>query len=142
MPKKIPKQELEAILAIVVNHPDGVQVKTIRDGLKFGLPPRMLQRRLALLIKQKRLIVKGRGRGSRYGLPGITGEAHIVSGGDKMQGLGEVYVPVSPEGVFIKQAVRKPLQNRRPVGYNRAFLDDCRIIGNILTHREIQTNST
>ena len=54
MPKKIPEQELEAILTIVADHPDGVQVRVIRDGLEFDLPPRMLQRRLALLVEQKR----------------------------------------------------------------------------------------
>ena len=126
MPKKIPEQELEAIAAIVADHPGGVQVKTIRDGLELDLPHRMQQRRLALLIKQKRLIVEGRGRGSRYRLPVITGEAHLVSGGAKLVGRGEVYVPVSPEGQAIKEAVREPIQNRRPVGYNRAFLDEYR----------------
>ena len=126
MPKKIPEQELEAIVAIVAHHPDGVQVKTIRDGLEFDLPPRMLQRRLALLIKQKRLIVEGRGRGSRYRLPVIAGEVRGVLEDVKSEIRGEVYVPVSPEGLAIKQAVRKPLQNRSPVGYNRAFLDEYR----------------
>ena len=66
MPKNIPEQELEAIIEIVAAHPDGVQVKTIRDGLVFDLPPRMLQRRLALLVEQNRLIAEGRGRGRRY----------------------------------------------------------------------------
>ena len=126
MPKKIPEQELEAIVAIVAAHPDGVQVKTIRDGLVFDLPPRMLQRRLALLVKQKQLIVEGRGRGSRYRLPVITGEGRVVSGDAKSEGRGEVYIPISPEAKAIKQAVREPIQNRNPVGYNRAFLDEYR----------------
>ncbi|MES9902390.1 MAG: Fic family protein [Sedimenticola sp.] len=126
MPKKIPEQELEAIVAIVAGHPGGVQVKTIRDGLKFDLPPRMLQRRLALLIKQKRLIVEGRGRGSRYRLPVVTGKAHLVMPAVRVEGRGEAYVPVSPEGQAIKETVREPIQNRRPVGYNRAFLDEYR----------------
>lgn len=126
MPKKIPEQELKAITAIVAAHPNGVQVKTIRDELVFVLPPRMLQRRLALLIKQKRLIVEGRGRGSRYRLPVITGAGHLVAGNAEVVGRGEVYVPISPEGEAIKQAVREPTQNRNPVGYNRAFLDEYR----------------
>ena len=126
MPKKIPEQELKAITAIVAAHPNGVQVKTIRDGLVFDLPPRMLQRRLALLIKQKRLIVEGRGRGSRYRLPVITGAGRLVAGNVKVVGHGEVYVPISPEGKAIKQAVREPTQNRNPVGYNRVFLDEYR----------------
>lgn len=126
MPKKIPEQDLKAIAAIVAAHPSGVQVKTIRDGLVFDLPPRMLQRRLALLVKQKRLIVEGRGRGSRYRLPVITGVGRLVAGDAKVEARGEVYVPISPEGEAIKQAVREPTQNRNPVGYNRAFLDEYR----------------
>ncbi|VAW94026.1 FIG00923625: hypothetical protein [hydrothermal vent metagenome] len=129
MPKKIPKQELEAIVAIVVAHPDGVQVKTIRDGLEFELPPRMLQRRLALLIEQKRLTVEGRGRGSRYypypkpvtlSIDSLYQAQHV----DNVE--LEVYVPVSPEGEAVKLAVSKPIQNRNPVGYNRDFLDGYR----------------
>ena len=126
MPKKIPEQELEAILAIVADQPDGVQVRVIRDGLEFDLPPRMLQRRLALLVEQKRLVAEGRGKGRRYRLPVISGEAHLVSGGAKLEAPGEVYVQVSPEGEAIKQAVRESIQNRSPVGYNRTFLDGYR----------------
>jgi len=43
-----------------------------------------------------------------------------------VEARGEVYVPISPEGEAIKQAVREPTQNRNPVGYNRAFLDEYR----------------
>ncbi|NOZ11728.1 MAG: Fic family protein [Gammaproteobacteria bacterium] len=130
MPKKIPEQELEAIVEIVTGHPEGVPVKTIRDGLVFELPPRMLQRRLALLVKQKRLAAEGRGRGSRYRLPADTGRVHNVEVIERVgvrDGVrGEFYVPISPEGEVIRQAVREPFQNRHPVGYNRAFLDEYR----------------
>jgi Fic family protein len=126
MPKKIPELELEAIVAIVAAHPDGVQVRTIRDGLEFDLPPRMLQRRLALLVEHKRLLAEGRGKGRRYRLPVTTGEERIVSDEAGPQGHGEVYPHISPEAAMIKQAVREPVQNRSPVGYNRAFLDEYR----------------
>ncbi len=43
-----------------MDHPDGVQVKAIRDGLEFDLPPRMLQRRLALLVEQKLMVPKSK----------------------------------------------------------------------------------
>lgn len=98
MPKKIPEQELEALLAIVADYPDGVQVRAIRDGLEFDLPPRMLQRRLALLVEQKRLVAEGRGKGRCDRLRVISGEAHLVSGGAKLEARGEVYVQLSPEG--------------------------------------------
>ncbi len=65
MPKHIPKDQLEAILAIVAAHPSGVRAGTIHEGLESTLPPHMLQRRLALLVEQKRLIAEGRGPWSR-----------------------------------------------------------------------------
>ena len=46
---------------------------------------------------------------------------------DSQRGLqSEIYIPVSHEGEGIKQAVRAPIQERHPVGYNRAFLDSYR----------------
>ena len=127
MPKRIPEQELEAILAIVTAHPDGVPVRTIREGLPYEPPPRMLQRRLALLVKQNRLVADGRGKGRRYRAPAtITGSANLTLGSVTVEARGEVYVPISPEGQAIKQAVRVPIQNRRLVGYKRAFMDDYR----------------
>src|SRR6056297_236602 len=129
MPKRIPDQELDAILAIVAAHPEGVQVGTIREGLPYQLPPRMLQRRLALLVEQKRLAAEGRAKGRRYRLP----PADIVIRGKSAQlaltaDPGEVglYLPVSPEAKAIRASVREPIQNRRPVGYQRDFLDDYR----------------
>jgi len=41
MPKKIPEQELEAIIEIMADYPNGVQVGAIRDGLKIVLPPKI-----------------------------------------------------------------------------------------------------
>jgi Fic family protein len=127
MPKRIPEQELESILAIVSDHPDGVQVRTIRDGLPYELPPRMLQRRLALLVEQQRLVAEGRGKGRWYRAPvTVTGEGSLLAGSATVQARGEVYVPISPEAKEIKQAVRAPIQHRRPIGYQRTFLDDYR----------------
>lgn len=38
----------------------------------------------------------------------------------------EVYIPVSEEGQSIKKAIRKPIEERTPVGFNRGFLDSYR----------------
>jgi Fic family protein len=124
MPKMIPEQELAAILAIVADHPEGVQVAAIRNGLAFDLPPRMLQRRLALLVDQKRLLAEGSGKGRHYRLP--PGDVVVEASGLELKAsFGEIefYPPISPEGAAIKRAIREPLQNRSPVGYNRSFLD-------------------
>lgn len=129
MPKIIPEPELAAIIAIVGDHPDGVQVGPIRDRLTFSLPPRMLQRRLALLIEQKRLLAQGVGKGRRYHLPSDNVTVTPQGGVMALQGhspLIEVYPPISREGLAIRQAVREPVQNRDPVGYTRSFLESYR----------------
>jgi hypothetical protein len=122
MPKHIPTNELDAVFHAVSLHPTGASLDEIADSLKILFPRRTLQRRLALLVKAGRLRVQGRGRATRY-LPvhGIelrgtlpTLEGHLEA---------EMYVPVSPEGQAVKQYVRQPLHQRRPVGYDRYFLD-------------------
>ena len=127
MPKRIPEQELDAILTVVAAHPAGVRVGSIREGLPYELPPRMLQRRLALLVEQQRLIAEGRAKGRRYRVPvTLTGKGSSVAGSTVAEARGEVYVPISSDAAPVKQAIRKPIQERQPVGYQRAFLDDYR----------------
>jgi hypothetical protein len=53
----------------------------------------------------------------------ITGESHVVIPGFEIKARGEVYIPISPEGKTIKEAVRLPIQDRQPVGYNRVIGD-------------------
>lgn len=125
MPKQIPKKELDAIVAVVAAQPEGMQISAILEGLPVELEKRTLQRRLALLVEQKRLIAEGEGKGRRYRANvAITGAGNATAGNVTAGGRGEVYVPLSPEGKEIRQAVRAPVQNRQPVGYRRDFLDD------------------
>ena len=127
MPKRIPQQELDDILTVVAADPEGVRVKAIREGLPYELPPRMMQRRLALLVEQKRLIGEGRAKGRRYRAPvTMTGRGDLVAGSAIAEARGEVYVPLSPEAEAVKQAIRAPIQERQPVSYQRTFLDDYR----------------
>ena len=124
MPKIIPERELEAIAAIIADNPDGVQVGAIRDGLELDLPPRMLQRRLSLLAKQGRIVVSGTGKGTRYRMPGVTLQIDSAHHNHRSSEVKlEVYIPVSPEGKAIKEAIRLPVQDRQPVGYRREFLN-------------------
>jgi len=129
MPKQIPEQELATLIRILGKFPEGASLEDIRNDLEVVAPRRTLQRRLARLVEEKRLHMEGRGRGSRYRIPpreitaappagilSITGHAPSV----------EIYIPVSAEGAAIKQAVRAPIQERRPVGYVREFLDQYR----------------
>lgn len=69
MPKAIPQSELETIHGIVKQLPAGASFEDIRHQLNIESPQRTLQRRLALLVEQGRLVLEERGRGSRYRLP-------------------------------------------------------------------------
>jgi len=66
MPKSIPESELNTIFEIVSDFPDGISIEGVNDALGSALPRRTLQRRLALLVEQNRLMVTGQGRGCRY----------------------------------------------------------------------------
>jgi len=124
MPKQVSTKDLEAILNAVARFPEGASIEDVRGALGGKIPRRTLQRRLALLVEQKRLKVEGRARGSRYRLPPTTAEARgIAVGSSTVEAHGEVYVPISAEAEAIKEKVRKPIQDRLPVGYNREFLD-------------------
>ena len=80
-----------------------------------------------MLVKSGRLILEGRGRGSRYRVPRpvslVPETVQLALGGTTAEVHLEVGIPVSPEGEPIKRAVRAPIQHRWPVGYERAFLD-------------------
>ena len=127
MPKRIPEKELDAIVAVVAAQPGAVPVSAILAGLPDELEKRTLQRRLALLVEQKLLIAEGEGKARRYRAPvAVTGALNPIAGKATLEARGEVYLPLSPEGEEIRQAVRAPIQNRQPVGYRRHFLEDYR----------------
>jgi len=123
MPKKISQNDLDSIVKTVSSFPNGGGLEEVHAALEGKVPRRTLQRRLALLVEQKRLVVQGRARASRYHLPVMTGGTQQRQKSQKEAARGEVSIPLSQKGEEISKAVRKPVQSRRPVGYNRAFLD-------------------
>lgn len=129
MPKKVAQAELDAIFQAAARFPGGASVEEISGVLEIPLPRRTLQRRLARLVDQARLTIEGRGRGSRYRLLPREIEVRASTAGFTVKGYAaqvEYYITVSTDGEDIKQTVRKPVQERHPVGYNRAFLDEYR----------------
>lgn len=122
MARQIPQHELHAVLAAISRFPNGASMEEIERTLNIAIPRRTLQRRLSRLVEDGRLEVTGRGRGVRYHEV-VTGDTDLSSGAVKSEIDDEVYVPVSAEGKWVKNAVRRPVQQRRPVGYERDFLD-------------------
>jgi hypothetical protein len=95
----------------------------IERALEEKIPRRTLQRRIAALVDRKRLEVIGEGRSTRYRLAPITGAGNLAAQPAVIKGEAEVYVPISPASEEIKAYVRQPIQGRRPVGYDMAFLE-------------------
>lgn len=128
MPKVVSPQELDQIADLIAQHPDGIGVEGLVQALGAGMPRRTLQRRLASLIEQKRIQTEGEGRAIKYRLvPNIVVAVGSAQGSSTVHGIGEgVYIPTSPEGEEIKAYVRQPVQQRRPVGYDRSFLETYR----------------
>lgn len=114
-------QELDQLVELISQHHEGIGIDALSQGFGASMPRRTLQRRLSLLIEQKRIQTRDEGRALRY-LRII--DASIHERADAMdRASAEVYVPTSPEGNEIKAYVRQPRQLRRPVGYKLAFLE-------------------
>lgn len=140
MTRKTPEQELTAVLDAVRGFPAGASTEDIVQALPDRPARRTLQRWLALLVSQGRLVRTGKGPATRYSIstgPVVGGFSYAVGGNPGTAahpsvswhrawgGVGEedFYPPVSLEGEAVRTAVRRPLQARTPVGYCREFLD-------------------
>ena len=126
MPKTIPKTELDEVVAIVAEFPSGASIDDVFGVDDNTLPRRTLQRRLALLVNRHRLMRLGRGPATRYFLPSPKIENQTQNRKPALQKHPppvETYVPISQESKSIRDAIRQPIQKRKPVGYNRSFLD-------------------
>lgn len=111
----------EEIVRVVGSSPTGMALDEILR--QVALPRRTLQRRLAELVAKGRLRIEGQRKGTRYFLPAVGGQLAVTLAPGVASASGEVYVPLSPEGESVRRVVKQPLQLRRPVGYDRSFLD-------------------
>lgn len=138
MPKQVAEAEFEAIVNALSGLAGGGSVSRIRKALGETMPRRTLQRRLAVLVAQGRLVREGRGQGTLYRLPAaqsarpdqaaesqerrrlqVSSRFNIHDGSRILH-----HIPISEEGADVERLVRAPIQRRPPVGYNRAFLED------------------
>lgn len=121
MPKRTPVETLETIVGVVARLPDGGSIEAISRAPEVVASKRTLQRHLAILVRQGRLLREGRGQATRYRTP--TAPSVVLA--TSIVSLKDDYaIPISNAGASISELVRAPIQQRQPVGYNRAFLDD------------------
>jgi len=126
MAKRIPEEELKAIENAARGHPGGVTAQEIASALKADLPLRTLQYRLKYLVAAKRLIKEGEGRWTKYRLPQVAEGGEISAGEAQIDEQAEAVVPLSENGIDIRDYLCQPVEARKPVGYNREFLNSYR----------------
>jgi len=123
VPKKLPENLNAQIEAEIARHPEGVGIDDLHAVLTDIVSRRTLQRRLSELLEAKKIAISGKGRGLRYRQPRVV-EADITERIHVLDAVSaEVYVPVSLAGKEVLNYVRQPIQQRKPVGYDREFLE-------------------
>ena len=135
MPIKLTADLVDRLAAEISRHPDGVAPSALVKEFAKEASPRSIGRLLVRLARHNRIEVKGEGRATRYlPAPAIQGTALLTESGDKLLtetgdslvAEAEVYVPLTGESPMLREWVRRPLTQRRPVGYDRKLLEDYR----------------
>lgn len=124
MPKKLSSDLLGHLEAEVGRHPDGVAIAHMVQLFEQQASRRSLSRLLDRLVRRKRIRVEGEKRGTRYfPASSIQGELHATLEPVILRAEGEVYVPLTGESPKLRDWVRRPITQRRPVSYDRTLLD-------------------
>jgi Fic/DOC family protein len=122
---RVGEDDIAAIIAAVERHPGGASRENIAGALPRKLAPRTLQFWLKNLVESERLESKGVKRAVRYHLPASAPVAPDATVPETETGAAPL-VPVSRAGAAVQRHLSKPAEARKPVGYNRNFLDSYR----------------
>ncbi len=131
MARAVSAEELNLIEQVISQHPKGIGISALEEILSHHLPQilhhRTLQRRLEVLLAKKRIITEGESVALVY-KPGSGTDVVIATGPAAVSFSGKAefnsYIPVSQEGGILRDLVRQPLMQRKPIGYHRSFLED------------------
>ena len=131
MARRIQDENLRVIEEVVGGRSEGVTARQIADVLESAPPRRTLQYRVRSLVDARRLVMEGSGRWARYRLPRVrVVPAGLRSGPATVSasfGLSLTLEPsLSMAGTEIREYVSAPVAARKPVGYDRTFLDSYR----------------
>lgn len=120
MARRIAEEDLQAIIDVVTGCREGLSAQQIHEELGKAVALRTLQYRLKHLVESGKLVPEGEARAAKYHLPPEGEAAGIV------EERGEQPVPVSKAGAAIQKYVGQLPESRKPVGYDRVFLDSYR----------------
>jgi len=122
MPSINVTNELDQLVKLITKNPQGISLDSITKTID-STSKRTLQRRLAALVSQKRIATFGAGRTLKYLIPDTIAPLNDLANDVNCEMAAEVYVPLSAEGQDIKNYVKKPRHQRRPVSYKTEFLE-------------------
>ncbi|HET6237720.1 MAG TPA: Fic family protein [Acetobacteraceae bacterium] len=125
MANQIPDTALQAIEEAVRRHPDGASAQEILRDLATPIPLRTLQYRLKFLVTRNRLVMNGEGRWAKYRIPDVAARVAPAKAAALTE-VEEPVIPLSGAGKSVGNYVRQAPEHRKPVGYERKFLDDYR----------------
>jgi hypothetical protein len=131
MPSINVTNELDQLVRLITKNPQGISLDSITKTID-STSKRTLQRRLATLVSQKRISTFGAGRTLKYLIPDTIASLNGLANDVNCEMAAEVYVPLSAEGQDIKNYVKKPRHQRRPVSYKTEFLEQYRPIKPII----------
>lgn len=123
MPKILPKDLDDRIISFIVHSPKGASFGEILASLGGAISDRSLHRRLDGMVTAKQLARTGKARAVKYVIPRREANLAVNEEADTLIAKAEIYVPMSDGGRDVRAYVREPIQKRRPVGYNREFLE-------------------
>jgi hypothetical protein len=126
MPKKLNADLVDRLAGEIRRHPDGVGPRALVQAFAQEASPRSIGRLLKRLARHHRIEAKGEGRATRYlPAPTVQGSVQAIEAPDIAHAEGRVF-PISSEAAMLREWVRRPITQRRPVGYDRALLDNYR----------------
>ncbi len=108
--------ENQEILELLADFPNGVFIGHLLGKDPTAAERKAMARRLKALVQDAKLVVTGKGRGTRYKLAETVGAEEEELDDDSI-------ISLSKAGKSILDAVRQPIQKRTPVAYNRSFLE-------------------
>lgn len=121
MARRIAEESLAAIEKAVQLQPEGADLRNIAAALNPPIPKRTLQYRLKYLVNSGRLEKENDDRWAKYRRTAVIPEKKPAAAEER-----EEAVPLSRASNEIRHHLSQGVAARKPVGYNRKFLDSYR----------------
>ena len=125
MPKIITEDELRHLECKIEEFPDGASMGQLAGASASQADREAIRRRLAKLITQGRIRKTGSRKATKYYLSEAAQPKILLHTEEAdLNAEGGLFIPSSGAAERSRQRIRRPLEERALVGYNRNFLCD------------------